>query len=142
MTTRADIVAEARRWLGTPFKHQARVCGEGVDCGGIVVMIARVFDFDGGYRDPVAYPAQPHTDFMERLLDRYADPVSPVANRQPGDIVTFAFSDNLHHVALLVERDRILHAWNRGNNPKVVETGLTGIFYDAMRRVYKFRGVE
>lgn len=34
--TRAAIVAEARRWLGTPYRHQASVIGAGADCLGLV----------------------------------------------------------------------------------------------------------
>ena len=32
----AAVVAAARRWLGTPYRHQASVRGEGADCLGLV----------------------------------------------------------------------------------------------------------
>lgn len=32
----AHIVAEARRWLGTPYQHQASLRGVGTDCLGLV----------------------------------------------------------------------------------------------------------
>ena len=32
----ADIVAEARRWIGTPYVHQASACGAGTDCLGLL----------------------------------------------------------------------------------------------------------
>lgn len=141
MTTRAEIVTEARRWLGTPFKHQARVLGEGVDCGGVIVMVARRFGLDQDYTDPVGYPAQPHSDFMERLLDRYTEPVRP-EERRAGDIVTLAFGRRLHHLGILSARNRIIHAWNGGPGSCVIETRLTGSFLTGMRRVYKFRGLD
>ena len=28
----SPVVAEPRRWLGTPYRHQASVRGEGADC--------------------------------------------------------------------------------------------------------------
>lgn len=31
-----SIVSEARRWLGTPYRHQAALCGAGTDCLGLV----------------------------------------------------------------------------------------------------------
>ena len=34
--TRAQIVAEARRWIGTPYRHQASLRGVGCDCLGLV----------------------------------------------------------------------------------------------------------
>ena len=33
---RDDILAEARRWIGTPYHHQASVCRVGTDCLGLV----------------------------------------------------------------------------------------------------------
>ncbi|MGX8273867.1 NlpC/P60 family protein [Brevundimonas diminuta] len=33
---RASVVAAARGWLGTPYRHQASVKGEGADCLGLV----------------------------------------------------------------------------------------------------------
>ena len=33
---RARIVEEARRWIGTPYVHQASVCGAGTDCLGLL----------------------------------------------------------------------------------------------------------
>lgn len=33
---RAVVVAAARGWLGTPYRHQASVRGEGADCLGLV----------------------------------------------------------------------------------------------------------
>ena len=32
MIARADIVAAARSLIGTPFRHQARLPGVGIDC--------------------------------------------------------------------------------------------------------------
>lgn len=140
MTTRAEIVTEARRWLGTPFKHQGRVMGEGVDCGGVVVMLARRFGLDQDYTDPVGYPSQPHNDYMERLLDRYTIPVRPV-ERRAADILTFSFGRHLHHIGILSAPDRVIHAWNDGQGC-VIESRLTGSFAHGMRRVYKFRGLD
>ncbi len=36
MTDRLEIAAEARRWLGTPYLHQASLPGAGSDCLGLV----------------------------------------------------------------------------------------------------------
>ncbi|MGA8997361.1 MAG: peptidase P60, partial [Pseudolabrys sp.] len=33
---RKDIVAETRRWIGTPYRHQASLIGVGCDCLGLV----------------------------------------------------------------------------------------------------------
>lgn len=36
MTAGAEIIAEARLWLGTPYLHQASVRGAGTDCLGLL----------------------------------------------------------------------------------------------------------
>ncbi len=36
MTDRLDVVAEARRWIGTPYVHQASCLGGGSDCLGLI----------------------------------------------------------------------------------------------------------
>lgn len=36
MSGRADIVAAARAWIGTPYRHQAACRGAGADCLGLV----------------------------------------------------------------------------------------------------------
>lgn len=36
MTRAERAVAEARRWIGTPYRHQASTCGAGADCLGLM----------------------------------------------------------------------------------------------------------
>ncbi len=43
MTTRDMIVAETRRWIGTPYRHQASLQGVGCDCLGLVRGVWRAF---------------------------------------------------------------------------------------------------
>ncbi|GGC70277.1 peptidase [Siccirubricoccus deserti] len=50
----ATVAAEARLWIGTPWHHQARLRSVGVDCGGLVVGVARdlglpLDDYPPGY---------------------------------------------------------------------------------------------
>lgn len=41
LDSRARVVAEARRWLGTPYCHQASALGAGADCLGLVRGVRR-----------------------------------------------------------------------------------------------------
>ena len=41
MITKEDVVREAKTWLGTPFHHQGRLKGVGVDCAGVIVCVAK-----------------------------------------------------------------------------------------------------
>jgi NlpC/P60 family putative phage cell wall peptidase len=53
MTTREHIVAAARSWLGTPYRHQASVRGVGCDCLGLIRGLWRELVGD----EPEAMPA-------------------------------------------------------------------------------------
>src|SRR5665213_1770116 len=51
--SRSDIVAEARAWIGTPYRHQASLKGVGCDCLGLVRGVWRAVIGD----EPQAAPA-------------------------------------------------------------------------------------
>ncbi|HEX5008312.1 MAG TPA: peptidase P60, partial [Hyphomonadaceae bacterium] len=53
---REAIVAEARRWLGTPYRHQASVFGAGTDCLGLVRGVWRSVVGDEPERTPPYTP--------------------------------------------------------------------------------------
>ncbi len=53
MAARADIVACARGWIGTPYRHQAATRAAGADCLGLVRGVWR--ELHGG--EPEAIPA-------------------------------------------------------------------------------------
>ena len=36
MMDRAALLTEARRWIGTPYRHQASTMGSGADCLGLI----------------------------------------------------------------------------------------------------------
>ncbi len=36
MPTRDAVVAAARKYIGTPYHHQAALCGAGCDCLGLI----------------------------------------------------------------------------------------------------------
>jgi len=42
MTTQVDIVAEARTWVGTPYRHHGRN-KYGLDCCGLIVVVGNKF---------------------------------------------------------------------------------------------------
>ena len=86
---RAAVVAEARRWIGTPYHHQADVLGAGVDCG---MLLVRVY-VDCGLVpafDPRPYPVQWHLHrsderYLGFLIARGIEVEAP----EPGDIVVW-----------------------------------------------------
>ncbi|WP_241239021.1 C40 family peptidase [Burkholderia stagnalis] len=135
MVTRADFVAEARTWMHTPFKAQGRIKGVGVDCGGLVVCVAKHFEltqFDvTGYRLRMG-PAL--VAYCEEHMQRI-----PIEWAEPGDVLLFAWNGKPSHIAILTERDYIIHAY--APNREVVEHRLDGIMRSLIFRAYRVPGV-
>lgn len=84
------IVEEARRWIGTPFRHRASVCGAGCDCLGLVLGLRRAL----GHADPVSIPAYAADwgatagdEALWQALSRCLKAAGPVA--MPGDVLLF-----------------------------------------------------
>lgn len=113
---RERVVAAARRWIGTPYRHQASRPGVGCDCLGLVAGIWR--DLYG--RAP-AYGRTYSADWAETagdgepLLDACARHCQPVAMPRPGDLLAFRFAPRTaaKHLAIMATPGTIIHARER-----------------------------
>lgn len=109
MTTRENIVAEARRWVGTPYHPHARVRGVGVDCAQLLI---EVYAACGLIERPDVgvYSTQWHLHRGEELylqwIERYA--VATGAPRD-GDLAIWKFGRTYSHAGILVGGD-VIHA--------------------------------
>lgn len=110
---RASVVAEARKWLGTPYHPSADVPGAGVDCG---MLIVRAF-VDAGLVapfDPRPYPQDWH---LHRSDEKYLGFVGDLCKRvdapQPGDVAVFRYGRCYSHGAIVTHGEPlvILHAY-------------------------------
>lgn len=113
--TRTRIIAEARAWIGTPYRHQASLKGVGCDCLGLVRGVWRALH--GG--EPEAMPAYA-PDWAEargleslaaaatRHLLRLDDP----QNFALGDVLLFRYRERYpaKHAAIAVAPDLMVHA--------------------------------
>ena len=139
MATRAQVVAEARKWLGTPFQHQGRRRGLGVDCVGLVLCIMYDLGINDWLDDFRVYSSQPvgHEVFdvcMERLNAK------PVEQRQPGDVLCFRVPESPSHVGMVTDAG-IIHAYNGGRR-QVVEHGLDSKWLKRVAGCFSIPGVE
>jgi NlpC/P60 family putative phage cell wall peptidase len=91
MTRQQDIVAEARGWIGTPYRHQATTKGAGADCLGLLRGVWRmVFG-----AEPVAIP--PYSPDWSEVSGREALLAAartllvevPLTDEMPGDVMLF-----------------------------------------------------
>jgi NlpC/P60 family putative phage cell wall peptidase len=124
--SRARIVREARRWIGTPYRHQASCRGAGCDCLGLVRGIWRALYGAEPERLPPYTPDWAEVAGRETLRDaamRHLIEIDRTASR-PGDVLLFRPDLNgpAKHCAILSKPDRIIHAyWGRA----VAETALS-----------------
>lgn len=95
MTRQQEILAEARRWIGTPYRHQASTLGAGTDCLGLIRGVWRAVVG----AEPEAIPAYT-ADWSEPagredLLaagGRWLRS-KPVTDARPGDVLLFRMQD-------------------------------------------------
>lgn len=123
MSVSADtFVAELRTWVGTPWRHQGRTKGRGVDCIGLIVAAARDAGVmaDASEFDRVDYLRHPRGDELREVLERYC---TPAATAAPGVLVLFRLGAKLRHVAV-VAGETMIHADSATGH--VVEVGYRG----------------
>jgi NlpC/P60 family putative phage cell wall peptidase len=117
MTTPANrnrIVAETRRWIGTPYVHQQSARGQGCDCLGLVAGVWRTLA--GGA--PAGLPAYT-SDWGEVSAREYVlesarlllEPL-PVASAESGDLLVFRWRPGAvaKHLGILTASHRFVHA--------------------------------
>lgn len=114
---RAAVVAEARRWIGTPYHNCADLHGIGVDCG---MLIVRVFVDTGlcAPFDPRPYPPDWHLHRSdERYLGFVFDRCAEVEEPRAGDILVFRYGRCYSHGGIVTTASplTIVHAfWPAG----------------------------
>ncbi|GAB4511253.1 MAG: peptidase [Roseibium sp.] len=130
--TGEDIVAAARRWLGTPFHHQGRVRGVGVDCAGLVIGAARelgIMDID-----VTGYGHRPDDEEMERLVRAHLAEI-PLAEAAPGDVLLILIDRRPQHLAIRSDVGMI-HAYAPAR--KVVEHRIDAVWAARIHAAFRF----
>ncbi|MDQ5898212.1 MAG: hypothetical protein QG612_2298, partial [Pseudomonadota bacterium] len=87
------IVASARAAIGTPFRHQGREAGRGLDCAGLLVHVAR--EIGAEPRDRGGYARMPTGGQIEEALQEHVDAGVlvrvPMTEMQAGDLILMRF---------------------------------------------------
>lgn len=132
------ITDEAQTWLGTPYHHQGRVKGKGVDCG---MLLCEVYQAVGliPFIDPRPYPSDWHLHQMEQKylawVSEYADKVE---QPQAGDIVLYHFGKCISHAGIVIEWPMIIHAYN--GQGCVLSDGTKGKLCSRLAGFWRVRG--
>lgn len=142
MTTRADIVASARRWIGTPYLHQASLLHVGCDCLGLLRGVWRETMGAEPEAPPPYTPDWGEALREETLLDamrRHFTPI-PVSEFQEGDVLVFRFRAHLpaKHIGIATSRTHMAHAHS---GACVTETPIGAHWRKRIAAVFAFPGL-
>jgi hypothetical protein len=100
-----DIIAHARALLGVRFLHQGRDAEHGVDCLGLLLVVAEKAKLKFSGKHPMEidvpnYRTKTDTNFLQAQLANFLQPISLSAVR-PADIVLLEINGSPQHLALL-----------------------------------------
>ncbi|MFK7793294.1 MAG: NlpC/P60 family protein [Devosiaceae bacterium] len=125
MIARHTIAAEAVRWLGTPYCHQASKRGVGADCLGLVLGV-----WNAVAREPLSLQRHDQRSWAqhadgEPLLDglrQFMVEQAP-SDCQAGDVLALRWRKGwpASHLAFLMDNGTIIHAYEGG---RVVRSNL------------------
>lgn len=112
---RTRIVAEARAWIGTPYRHQASLKGVGCDCLGLVRGVWRALHGAEPERTPAYTPDWAEASGEESLANaalRHLALIDDARSFAPGDVLLFRYRDRYpaKHAAIVTAPDLMVHA--------------------------------
>jgi len=120
----ALVIAEARRWVGTPYLHQASTRGAGCDCLGLARGIWRALHGAEAGPIPAYTPFWGETGRREVLLEALRARMIgiPPDLAAPGALLVFRMAPGrlAKHCGILIEGGRMIHAMQGAG---VIETG-------------------
>lgn len=126
---RVAVVAETYTWLRTPYHHQQRVKGAGVDCVWILLEIYRKFgyamprpipdDYDPGNYSAEWFLHKSEEIYMEGVA-KYATQLEKGEKPKIGDVALYKVGYCVSHGAVIVGDNLAIHANRRAGNVELV----------------------
>ncbi|MEM9969561.1 MAG: NlpC/P60 family protein [Pseudomonadota bacterium] len=136
---RAAAVAEAREWLGTPYRHQASVKGFGCDCLGLLRGVWRhLYGCEPEVAPPYTmdWDEVARTEVLRSAAERHMVAVAP-CDMGAGDVILFRMRRDAvaKHLGIASGEGRFIHAYS-GHG--VVESALTVPWRRRIAAVFAF----
>lgn len=132
------LVAAARRYMGARWKHQGRR-PHALDCLGLVVLALR--DIGHAPADRQGYGRTPYNSQLAATLRVHFG--EPVADLQPGDIVTMTWAGEAHHVAIVTDHPEglgLIHCFSSAaGGGRVVEHRLSDDYRSRIVEAFRVR---
>lgn len=113
--TRSQLIAEALEWVGTPYQTHQSCKGAGADCGGFCYGVWRNVGLLPADAIPERMSAQWYLhrtdEVIVRGLQAHGAVEIPLADAQPGDVLTFQYGRAQSHMAFLLPHGKIVHSY-------------------------------
>jgi NlpC/P60 family putative phage cell wall peptidase len=140
--TRSSIVAEARSWIGTPYRHQASLKGVGCDCLGLVRGVWRAAIGEEPERAPPYardWAEASGDEAFARAARTHLIEIEP-AQVLPGDVVLFRYAPRYpaKHAAIVTDPALMVHAHD---GARVAEVSIAPWWRRRLAYAFRFPGV-
>ncbi len=139
---RDQIVAEARSWIGTPYRHQASLRGVGCDCLGLVRGVWRAtLGAEPEAAPPYArdWAEAAGEEAFARAARRHLVEIAR-DEFMPGDVLLFRYAMRYpaKHAAIASAPDRMIHAHD---GAAVAEVAIAAWWRRRLAYAFRFPGV-
>jgi NlpC/P60 family putative phage cell wall peptidase len=143
MPTASRVIAAARGWLDTPYRHQASLKGVGCDCLGLARGVWREVYGDEPEAAPAYSPDWAEAGGGEALAEaarRHCAEI-PCTEFQAGDLLLFRWRAYLpaKHAGIATSRSTMIHAQD---GARVSEVALDTWWRSRLAFAFRFPGVE
>jgi NlpC/P60 family putative phage cell wall peptidase len=141
--SRAAIIAEARIWIGTPYRHQGSLRGVGCDCLGLLRGLWRgLIGPEPEKPDPYS-PDWAEAGGAEALINaaqRHLVPLADCAFAE-GDVILFRFRKNVSakHIGIATGATQMIHAHE---GACVAEVPIVPFWRRRIAATFSFPGVD
>ena len=136
---RDEVVAAARGWIGTPYRHQASLKGAGCDCLGLVRGVWREVLGEEPEAVPAYSPDWAEASGVEALAEAAFRHLNLVEGLrfQAGDVVLFRWKPHLpaKHAGIATGVDTMVHAQD---GIAVSEVAMSAWWVRRVAGVYRF----
>ena len=129
------MIVAARHCLGTPFHHQGRLPGVGLDCIGLIVVALRATGMQVHDRSDYGRRPDGHS-LVAALLKQGAVKSTVIA---AGDVLLFRYDGQPQHAALATGPDTLIHSFAPAG--AVVETAIGLYWRRRLTGIYRFHAL-
>jgi len=112
MINRDYVCERALTYLGTPFHHQGRLKGVGLDCAGFIVELAKECNlYVDKVEDLTGYSRVPDGKSLREVLVKGTRCEKSISDLKAGDIILMKFLKEPQHLGLYMPNNQIIHAY-------------------------------